>query len=540
MPSIAYKYGLLPPTKEAELCAEQMFQAHRYRNELIALARPFLQERRAMIAAHPDMAAMEERIELLRKAKPKGSEKYPELEAAYKEKTKLREQIVDTPEIKAHAGKYNEARKVVSGAYSELGLYWGTRAVANASVEQAATGINLPKFKSWAGEGWLSVQIQGGISVTELTSGNDRRAILDLTLQPVPRPPSLRDLQPNSDGSAKAPRNPFRSGRPQPRLRLRVASKERDPIFAEWPIVLHRPLPPDAVIKWVKVYRRREAAHVVWTAVFSLEVPPPVVVPAEFPAIAVNLRWKKTNVDAQSTTLAADWHDGSSAGLLTVDPAVHSQFDKGEDLESIRQLNFNRSRAAMLQCDPPIAWPEEHAEKLKTLAQWQSPSRLGQFVRWWRDHRVAGDAALFDLCDDWREQDKHLWEWRVHSRSKALLRRREAYRVFAAAAAKKYDTLVIEMLDLSELARVPESDAENGSHPVGRRQRFDTAPSELRGALVHAFRKRGRRITEVPAGMSSSEMLVYWREGRGSEKAPPRARSMKFSRLRKNKLPAST
>jgi hypothetical protein len=98
---------------------------------------------------------------------------------------------------------------------------------------------------------------------------------------------------------------------------------------------------------------------------------------------------------------------------------------------------------------------------------------------------------------------------------------------------RRHQTLVIEKLNIARLAKAPKPDEEREYNRIASSQRFDTAPSELRSALLNAFRRVGARIIEVPAGMNSTEMLAYYRSNGGDSVDGPALRSLKFNRLRK-------
>jgi len=130
-------------------------------------------------------------------------------------------------------------------------------------------------------------------------------------------------------------------------------------------------------------------------------------------------------------------------------------------------------------------------------------------------------------------QDKHLWSWEANARRKAIARRRDGYRVFGARMSRRHQTLVIEKLNIARLAKAPKPDEEREFNRIASSQRFDTSPSELRSALLNAFRREGARVIEVPAGMNSAEMLAYYRSNGGDSIDGPALRSLKFNRLRK-------
>src|SRR5690606_5470621 len=89
--------------------------------------------------------------------------------------------------------------------------------------------------------GAVGVQIQGGISPAELA--DDARVRVTREALPVPG----------------------RGGKPRPRLRVRIGP---DNGTAEWPIVLHRPIPEDGSIRFVKVTAVRLGRQVRWEVHF--------------------------------------------------------------------------------------------------------------------------------------------------------------------------------------------------------------------------------------------------------------------------------
>src|SRR5690606_32548115 len=97
--------------------------------------------------------------------------------------------------------------------------------------------------------GAVGIQIQGGVSPSDLA--DDPRVSITSAAQPVPG----------------------RKGRPQPRLRLRIAPNNGT---AEWPIILHRPLPPEGSLRFVKVTAERLGRQGRWSAHFTVNLPDPV------------------------------------------------------------------------------------------------------------------------------------------------------------------------------------------------------------------------------------------------------------------------
>lgn len=79
----------------------------------------------------------------------------------------------------------------------------------------------------------------------------------------------------------------------------------------------------------------------------------------------------------------------------------------------------------------------------------------------------------------------------------------------------------------------PQSFAEGRVHnPKANAQRIVVSPSELRSALINAFRRAGKSIAEVPIGLTSAEMLAEFLKSGGAPIAAPVAHSQRFTRAR--------
>src|SRR5271170_3479813 len=67
MPTVAddvlvYRYGLLPPGKNADLARDQMRKAHAYRNTLVEIERGRRHAERAAYSSHGNVAELEESV----------------------------------------------------------------------------------------------------------------------------------------------------------------------------------------------------------------------------------------------------------------------------------------------------------------------------------------------------------------------------------------------------------------------------------------------------------------------------------------------
>lgn len=462
-----YRYGLLPPTEGDERIADQLSRAHRYKNDLVRIER----ERREAMAALFGCP----------------------IEAVFRA-------AKDAPQhADALAAITQEARAKAKALRGSCGVYWGTYLLIEQSMDAARRAIEPPRFQRWTGDGAVAVQIQHGIATAEVMQGDDTRLQIDQRLQLVPG----------------------RGGKPRPRVRLRIGSEGRDPIWGEWPLILHRPLPSEGRVKGAKVVRRRVCGRDEWSLHVTVELPA-VERQAGDRVVAVDLGWRMEEERVRVAGLA----DGATTEEVYLDPGVAGMLRKASDIRSIRDKAQAAMHTALLTWKVAATLPPEHAEHMDRMSQWQSPARFAGLERWWRDHRIDGDAPAYDALALWRTQDRHLWLWETHARSKALARRRDRYRVLAARLASQYSTLVIERLVLTRLAqKLPDS------NPRARSQRTQAAPSELRRALVQAFQSQGGTVVTVqPTGPAAALLLAY-RERSGVEEMPGTARVSKFKRL---------
>lgn len=495
---LVYRYGLLPPTSGGDMVRDQMRLAHRYQNTLIEIERARRVAVRAALGAHADTEPLRLRVETLAQAldehrasiaRTRGETRRrsvsPEMRArtiALRDELRAARQalaaatraIREDPAIRAAVAAIDaDAKARAKAARSTCGVYWGTYLLIEAAMDAARKSPKDPRFRRWTGDGAIGVQLQGGAAVTEIIDGSDTRLQIDTTPQPIPG----------------------RAGKPRPRVRLRVGSDGREPVWAEWPLILHRPLPPEARVKQAKVVARKVAHQIAWSLHLTLELPDETVLePCGEGMVAVDLGWRRE----AETLRAGGWSDGERGEDLLLDPRVVGQLRKAEDLRSIRDRALNTLRSALLdwrEAQDPL--PPEHGEQLRWLPQWRSPARFAALAHWWREHRITGDEDIVERLEAWRTQDKHLWLWETHARRGAIARRRDQYRVWAAMLARRYQTLVIERLDLRAMAQIPVPESERESHPRARAQRFAAAPSELRTAMVNAFRRRGGRVVSA-------------------------------------------
>lgn len=332
---------------------------------------------------------------------------------------------------------------------------------------------NDPRFVRASGEGTVGVQLQGGLSAEAARAAGDNR------IRIVPR-----DLPKGADPNSKRSLN-----RPRSTLRLRVSSDGRDPVWASFPMIESRPIPKDAQIKWATVHKHVIGFREEWVATLTVELSA-VKHRCGVGTVGVDLGWRKVPEGIR----VAYWRgsDGRHGSVVVPDtrtahaPGMLDRIRQCEGLRATRDKNFDIVRAGLVQwLAEPREIPVWLREATVTLGQWKAQKRLLALVHRWRQNRFAGDEMALQVLQEWRDQERHLYQWESDQRISALRYRREIYRVAAAKLASEYETLVIEDLDLRELAKTPPKETtETAAAPY---QRQSASPSEARMALVQAF-----------------------------------------------------
>lgn len=555
-----YRYGLLKPTVNAALVEEQMLLAHRYRNKLIEIERERRLEYRKLMGEQGDIAPLEAEMAELAASREALVLQRSAVRARARAKS---EPVVMKNEIKAIGARMkalraqlNEIRarlakdEAIQAAISEInaraktrakearatcGVYWGTYLIEEAAMDAARKAKNMPEFRRFSGYGRVCAMFQGGRPLSEMWAP---------TLDPGTTSSGAAQAQGPDPGTTsttayKTPNTLFYIHKPHPgawdrditprkgerrragrtKMCLRIGSGDKGkPIWAEWPMIMHRPLPQGCRIKNATVTRAPKGIREVeWFVTIAVELPESIPhrqrkIP-EGGKVAVNLGWcQRPDGGIRSGYLVGD--DGWEQEV-TVPPRVISALEKASRIRGYRDDNRNQLVAAFLKwrdsvmCTP-YTIPDWFVERTKHIEQWKSFRRLHDLALEWRKNRWEGDSGGFALFDrfptkemrtsrdwrsvGWRYRDHHLWRYEDGLRRHALGHRKETYRILAARLGERYRTLVIDDTDLSLFKR---SEVEGKHRPaqIGHQQNL-AAPSELRQALTNVY---GTRVVTTSA-----------------------------------------
>ena len=465
MEYVVYEYGCLPPLRGREAALEQMLRRHRLWNSLVEVERGYRSGLSAVLrdetseialsAARGRLADLRCEIKARRRAERKRAVDVADLQVQIAEvKLELANAIIVAKESRRariaqnkHSLELLDAarRAAVRKAQADSNLYWCNYDDVLASYETARKrtfreGREL-RFQPWDGTGKVTVRYQQGLPAAGV-NGADRRLQFD-PVDPLAWTSSRRSER----------RKLARS-----RVRIRVGSEGREPVWLELPVILHRPLPEDGMVRSASVICEKVGSRERWRLLVTIARPERAM--REGPAVAVDLGWRLLPEGLR----VAYWADErGDHGQLVLDSAVLWQFSKLNDLKSIQDQHL---RVAL---DALGAWSKTNEPPagvdLSHVNGWRNPWRLLRLYRAWKEARVPGDEAAFTALAVWKERHDHLHEWEANLRDQVIRHRKEIYRRFVAELLRTHGRVFLEDLQIRTMARKdrPEEDNRNYS-----------------------------------------------------------------------------
>jgi len=523
-----YRYGLLRPTDEQELglVREQMRLANKYRNWLVWLERGYRMALSELVDAHPSVApflseteasevkvdAKEVKIRRKRKATRSRSESTEDRQEVATERVSLTERrnalsaarwaALKGP-LKAEAKRMNdlwEEMQKETRRQSVCGVFWGTSQIQDLAMKESRKALlwyrgklALPDFVRWSDNQSVGVQVQDNIPPEDLF----RQGSL-VRIAPV-SPQAWSEAVPRGD----------RKRLQRTVLSLRVQSDaKRQPVWAHWPMIMHRAIPAGCVVTRVAVRCRMIGPREEWYATITVDdSKAETAQPCGNGTVAMDLGWRAMKGGG---IRVARWRDSDGgSGEFQLDEHIVSSLRKAEGLHATRDDNFNEARAKLqkwLAGAPDVpGWLRLDTE---TLGSWRSLERLQALAGKWKKNRFAGDEEGYAALEQWHYHDYHLWQWESDQRAKSLRHRRELYRIFAAKMACRYSTLVLEDFEIPGVAKKPtvEEDSEYNKNAAHNRQL--ASPHEFRECMKAAFVARDGMVQLLPCADTTRHCSV--------------------------------
>lgn len=491
-----YRYGARPPSVNLDRVRNQLKLATDYYNSLVENERARRQRWHDILGEDPKVAEartaaetandkVEEAFRILKDARCETGKRRPDHKLAQTvatEKRKRRRAWAAQKKAEAKAQKTLKdklrasddaakvAKKALRAEFSDAGLYWGTYLITEDALP---IGGPPPKFRRRDGTGSIAAQCQ--------ITAKDENVY---QLHDVPD---------------------WRSRRPGKILKIRIGSMNKAgeivkggsvPLWAEIPLLYHRPIPEGATVKWVRVVLRKVGTREEWSVCFTVELPGKVgrvekKATCSGRVIAFDLGWRKT--DRGLRVAYGTGSNGRSYELLLPLWLVEG-WEVSRRLRSIRDRMFDDIRDRLSAWRRGRDLPEWLEERLRFSSRWKGQVRLITLLRFWEDNRFEGDASIIAEIQVWRAEDTHLYNWERHQERRCLHQRRELYRHWGKWVALNYDAVAFEDLDLSALKEKPgieeDQDGVVGLHMKG-------AAGELRTAIEQACIAEGKRALRV-------------------------------------------
>jgi ribosomal protein L37AE/L43A len=532
--TLVYEYGLATPLAEEAYVRDQMRAAHRYRNALVEIARGERTIRRAAIEAVPTVATATIAAEQARAmlAAAHGRVRAERVKAQEREQSdaataavaaakteyvetlraldKARRAALSLPDVRdeftridalANGTREDGALRRSGGIRKSLragcGVWWGTYALVEAAVDQALHR-RLPDGRQIALPLWDGLDACDPGFVRWLDWGATVGA--------------YNNAGPEATSAAWLAIEP--GGTHGHVLALRVSGET----WARWPMILHRPLPPDARITACAVSCEREGPRERWIARLAVHSTAPKTLANGAPdpcgegRVAVGIGWRALD-DGEALRVATWRDDDGIEGELRLDAPLLASLRRADQVRAARDALFNQAKLALAWFVATAPTPLWMPAPTQILA-WRDPGRLARLCVDWRTRRFDGDADVYRLLDDWtslpagvryehgpwrghaeswRRRDKHLWHYECAQRAQALARRRDLYRVTAAKLARRYAIVVLGDFDIREVVRAPTLDdrGDDTAAAKARSQRVLACTHQLRNAIREAFLSRG-------------------------------------------------
>lgn len=516
--TLVYKYALPfgPETEEqVRLLDDHIHRAHRYYNQMIELKRakvdalnwyqnqilPELGEARQKVSDLYENARQAEDPELkkefVRQAKAESDNSKKILEAAQKgeasESLKDAEKIVD-----------NRYKQIQKEAQKINGLHNGTYNLINNAIKKTNW---YPKFKRAEGgpakRGGEFKWVKSGSVGTQIIS-SDNKPHLKLFAEGL------------LEGTHKQLKILPQDGETNDRYKKLVfqvdTDEKRQPVYLEFKMVYHRPLPEGAEIKRADIHRYREGKKWKHYVCFTLNIEKGVVgshPSTESCAIDMGHRYAPNEEDHGYNVRFAYWSDTMDHQGEMLLPksshrkncSIHERMDYVDAIASKRRLLFDQAKKDIVEwCKKTEARPPWLLEKVSKV---KTERRLVELFYWWQKERVEGDEKGFETLAKWRKTEEHLYPIQEDYRGRTLRHRKDHYYKLAHQLCRKYSTIAIENLKLDKMSERNKTRKEKGKKEQddlaksARRNRTRVAISEFFNILGWVAKKYGTQITRV-------------------------------------------
>ena len=307
-----------------------------------------------------------------------------------------------------------------------------------------------------------------------------------------------------------------KSGRARPSkhtaIDLRIGTTEGNPRWVRVHARMYRPIPPAAVISWVRVKCRRVATKHRWEVHFTVnESAAPKPVASEEGYAGVDIGWRRRD---DGVRIAYWWGSDGQHGELVIHDSTLRRSGKSDSLRAIRDRNRDAVKAelvayrrAVLELEGLGAHAKPWLEATHHMHTWLRVGHFAKLFRFWKEHRFVGDEHMFVQVAQWLKQDRHLWEWEANNREKRVRFIHEAIRSFAIGLVRRYARVGVEEPFVHRLVAKDKNDLpeDEVQRRIAAAKVSDVAPSRVRADIEIWGKKYGATVVRVPTAYTTRD-----------------------------------
>lgn len=479
------KYGLLEPSDWAEDCESEMRLMDLFWNKLIDIHDVYVSRYLSMISEDQEFSEAKIQYDGLVSSSPSS----PAVAASKKHLAIAQRNATRRLAVELRALE-SSRREDVKVARQNSGLWWSNYNAVVRSFERARSaamrGGNTMRRRSEGENGRITNTLQGGADIEALFDGSLSQVMV--------RPPAGRAWTAESRGERRRLQRTT--------LSATVFVREGDRRTVTWPMIMHRPIPPDCRVKEVIITRRRVGGRWKWSASFMCaRAAEPTPSPSTTTRIVgVDIGWRRVPDGLRVATIVTS---GEPPRFVNLPRDLLDSFGLIDDLRArvraitLRGLDLLQSADSSMY-DPPFqdllrefqSIPEKRAAHLKAFSQ-------GPFFLSQRQEAIGADMLT------WRREYKKITTWLVNQQRKVVGRRNHLYQNVAIDVLSDVSEVIINDVKVGEIAARKPLNVDGSFFPNrANYYRIAAAPSELIRALKLQAAKRGitfaKREAESP------------------------------------------
>ena len=309
-------------------------------------------------------------------------------------------------------------------------------------------------------------------------------------------------IAPLADGAWDHPSRGERRRRQRTTVNLAIYPVEDGYRTLSVPVLLDRPIPPDAVIKKAQLRRLREGALWRWRlnlyCVLGLRLTEREV---GAPCCGIDVGYR-ARPDGSLRVASIAWEQGEIEEVL-LPSSWMVEMDRCDERMSDLDRTANdfkvtlSDNAATLLVSAADEWRERFFSATHPSARSKA---LGSFVGFWLHSYSEHCPALLSAAVEWSRGDKHGRQSWLNWRARLVRRRREYYRIAVREITRRAGAIRLSGSDLRDIARKVR-DLKPGHAPPASANRFRAAISQFRHELERAASAQGCVLSEQRTGL---------------------------------------